>query len=334
VRTAEEVSMRAIRVNEQGRPEVLSLEDRPDPTAGSGEVVVRLDAAGVNMIDVQQRSGAYTEVELPYTPGTEGAGEVDELGPGVDDLAVGDRVAFAAVPGAYAERIAVPAERLVRVPDELSTEQAAAVLLQGMTAHYLVTSVCTIERGDVVVVHAAAGGVGLLLTQMASRRGIGVIGTTSTRAKEQLIREAGASDVVIRGEDDLAAIVRERTKGGGARVVFDSVGKDTFEESLGCLARRGLLVAFGQSSGPVPPFDVRRLQKAGSVFLTRPGLAHYTATADELGWRAGEVFSAVASGDVSVRVHATYPLADAVEAHRALQSGTTTGKLLLRVDRG
>lgn len=326
--------MRAIRVNEEGGPEVLSLENAPDPSPGPGEAVVRLDAAGVNMIDVQQRSGAYADVELPYTPGTEGAGEVAELGRGVEGLAVGDRVAFAGTPGAYAERIAVRADRLVPVPDAVSTEQAAAVLLQGMTAHYLVTSVCPIERDDTVVVHAAAGGVGLLLTQMATRRGIRVIGTTSSRAKAELIREAGASDVVIRGEDDLAAIVHERTDGSGARAVFDSVGRDTFEESLGCLARRGYLVAFGQSSGAVRPFDVRRLQKAGSVFLTRPGLAHYTATREELAWRAGEVLSSVANGDLSVRVHANYPLAEAAEAHRALQSGATTGKLLLRIGRG
>lgn len=326
--------MRAIRVNEHGGPEVLTLEEVPDPEPSEGRVVVRLDAAGVNMIDAQQRSGAYAGVELPFTPGTEGAGLVAGIGPAVDGLAIGDRVAFAGVPGAYAERISVPAERLVPIPDGLATEQAAASLLQGMTAHYLVASVCPIDDGDLVVVHSAAGGVGLLLTQLAAERGIRVIGTTSSEAKAPPIREAGAVEVVVRGRDELETVVRGRSGGTGARIVFDSVGRDTFDESLRCVARRGHLVLFGQSSGGVPPIDVRRLLHAGSVFLTRPGLAHYTATREELTWRAGEVLSRVASGALTVRVHATYPLAGAADAHRDLQGGGTTGKLLLRTADG
>lgn len=326
--------MRAIRVKEHGGPEVLSLADAPDPEAAEGQAVVRLDAAGVNMIDVQQRSGAYAGVEVPFTPGTEGAGEVAAVGAGVEGISLGDRVAFAGVPGAYAELVAVPAERLVPVPDGLSSEQAAAALLQGMTAHYLVHSVTAVDEGDVVVVHSAAGGVGLLLTQLAAARGLRVVGTTSSESKAPLIRQAGASDVVIRGRDDLVAAVREQSGGAGARIVFDSVGRDTFDESLVCVARRGSLVLFGQSSGPVPPFDVRRLQQAGSVFLTRPGLAHYTATREELTWRAGEVLSLVASGGLRVHVHRTYALGDAAEAHRELQSGQSTGKLLLRTSDG
>jgi NADPH2:quinone reductase len=282
------------------------------------------------VIDVQQRSGAYTGVELPFTPGTEGAGEVVAVAGDVGSVAPGDRVAFAGVPGAYAERIVVPAGRLVPVPDDLETERAAAVLLQGMTAHYLVHSVCAIDEGDVVVAHSAAGGVGLLLTQLAASHGIRVVGTTSSDAKVPAIREAGAVDVVVRGRDDLAAVVRDRSDGAGARVVFDSVGRDTFEESLGVLARRGTLVLFGQSSGPVPPFDLRRLQQAGSVFVTRPGLAHYTMTREELTWRAGDVLARVASGDLEVRIQGTYPLSGASEAHRALETGGTIGKLLLR----
>lgn len=320
--------MRAIRVTEPGGPEVLVLEDRADPSPGPGEVVVRLRAAGVNMIDVQQRSGAYADVELPFTPGTEGAGEVAEVGPGVEGLASGDRVAFATVPGAYAERVVAPADRLVPVPPELPLERAAAVLLQGMTAHYLVASVCPIEPRDLVVVHAAAGGVGLLLTQLASARGIRVVGTTSSEAKVRTIREAGAADVVVRGRDDLTALVRDRTGGAGARVVFDTIGRTTFDESLACVARRGHLVLVGQSSGAVPPFDIRRLRSA-STFLTRPGLGHYVATREELTWRAGEVFGLVGSGALAVTVHGTYPLADAAAAHRELQGGGTIGKLLL-----
>lgn len=325
--------MKAIRVREQGVPEVLVLEEVEDPRPAPGQVLVGLDAAGVNMIDVQQRSGSYS-VNLPFTPGTEGAGEVIEVGDDVHGVSPGDRVAFAGVPGAYADLALVPAERLVPVPSAVTTEVATAVLLQGMTAHYLVHSVVPLEEGAVVVVHAAAGGVGLLLTQMATAQGLHVIGTTSTEEKAAFVRSAGALDVVIRGRDDLATVVAERTDGTGARVVFDSVGRDTFEVSLESLARRGCLVLFGQSSGPVPPLDLSRLQKAGSVFVTRPGLVDYVATREELRDRADAVMTMVANCDLDVRIHARYPLARADEAHRVLESGTTAGKLLLLTDRG
>jgi NADPH2:quinone reductase len=322
--------MRAIRVREHGGPEVLVLEDRDAPRPAAGQVSIRLDAAGVNMIDVQQRSGAYP-VSLPFTPGTEGAGEVLEVGPDVEGFAPGDRVAFAGVPGAYAESILVPAGRLVPLPSSVTTESAAAVLLQGMTAHFLTDSMFPLERGDVVVIHAAAGGVGLLLTQMASARGLLVVGTTSTALKAEEARGAGATDVVVRGERDLAEVVRGYGDGNGARTVFDSIGRDTFEDSLRSLAKRGCLIVFGQSSGPVPPFDLRELQRAGSVFLTRPGLGDYTATREELLRRADAVLSMVASGDLEVHVHARHPLERADEAHLELASGTTSGKLLLSI---
>jgi len=325
--------MNAIRVREHGGPEVLVLEEVEDPRPAAGQALVRLDAAGINMIDVQQRSGGYS-VTLPFTPGTEGAGEIVEVGDDVNGFSPGDRVAYAGVPGAYAELAVVPADRVVPLPAAVPPELAAAALLQGMTAHYLVHSIVPLEEGMVVVVQAAAGGVGLLLTQMATAQGLRVIGTTSTEEKAALVRGAGAVDVVVRGKDDLAAAVAERTGGRGARAVFDSVGRDTFEDSLGSLARRGCLVLFGQSSGPAPPLDLSRLQTAGSVFVTRPGLVHYVATREELLERADAVLSMVADGDLDVRIHASFPLARADEAHRLLQSGTTAGKLVLRIEGG
>jgi NADPH2:quinone reductase len=325
--------VKAIRVRAQGPPEVLVEEEVDDPRPGPGEVLVGLHAAGVNMIDVQQRSGGYP-VPVPFTPGTEGAGEVVEVGADVMTWSAGDRVAYAGVPGAYAELAVVPAERLVPVPAGIPTDIAAAVLLQGMTAHYLLHSLVPLRDGEVVVVQAAAGGVGLLLTQMATAAGIDVIGTTSTDEKAALVSGAGAVEIVVRGRDDLAAVVAERTGGDGARVVFDSVGRDTFDASLGVVARRGCLALFGQSSGAVPPVDVSRLQKAGSIFLTRPGLADYVATREELLRRADAVFSSVASGSLDVRIHARYPLARANEAHRAVQSRGTAGKLILTTGRG
>jgi NADPH2:quinone reductase len=325
--------MRAIRVGEHGGPEVLVLEEVEDPRPAAGQVLVGLHTAGVNMIDVQQRSGGYS-VSLPFTPGTEGAGEVVEVGDDVYGYSPGDRVAYAGVPGAYAELALVPAHRLVPVPPALPTEVAAAALLQGMTAHYLVHSIVSLEEGAVVVVQAAAGGVGLLLTQMATAMGIRVIGTTSTEEKAALVRGAGAVDVVVRGRDDLAASVAVLTDGGGARAVFDSIGRDTFDDSLASLGRRGCLVLVGQSSGPVSPLDLSRLQKAGSAFVTRPGLADYVATRDELLERADAVLSMVANRDLDVRIHERFPLARADEAHRLLQSGTTAGKLVLLTGRG
>ncbi len=320
--------MRAIRVHEQGEPEVMVLEEIERPTPGEGEALVGLEAIGVNMIDVQQRSGAYP-IGLPFTPGTEGAGRVLEVGPGVRDVAPGDRVAWAMVVGSYAEAALVPADRLVPLPVSIEAETAAAVLLQGMTAHFLVDSIAPLREGDVVVVHAAAGGVGLLLTQMAAARGLIVVGTVSTEAKAEAVLAAGATEAVVRGSRELADVVRAQGEGLGARIVFDSIGADTFEASLASLARRGTLVVFGQSSGPVPPFDLRRLQPAGSVFLTRPGLADYTVTRAELLARAEAVFAMVSDGSLDVRVHERFPLERASDAHRALRGGGTSGKLLL-----
>ena len=320
--------MRAIRVHEPGEPDVMELEDVELAAPSEGQALVGIDVAGVNMIDVQQRSGNYS-VAMPYTPGSEGAGEVLEVGARVAQVVPGDRVAYAMVPGSYAESALVPADRLVPIPEALGADVAAAVLLQGMTAHFLVESIAPSEAGDVVVVHAAAGGVGLLLTQMAARRGLVVVGTTSTAEKAELAAAAGATDVVVRGTRELSEVVRTHGNGRGARIVFDSIAKDTFEDSLASLDRRGTLVLYGQSSGPVPPFDIRRLQGAGSVFLTRPILGDYTVTRDELLWRAGEVFSMVADGELDVRVHERFPLERAPDAHRALASGTTSGKLLL-----
>lgn len=320
--------MRAIRVREAGGPEVLTLEDVEDPVAAEGQAVVNLEAIGVNMIDTKTRSGAYAG-SLPFTPGTEGAGRVEAIGPGVTDLAVGDPVGFAGPPGAYAEAVAVRAEKLVPLPDGIAPTLAAAVLLQGMTAHYLVHSVCPLEEGDTVVVHAAAGGVGLLFTQLATARGLRVIGTTSTAEKAERVRAAGAADVVIRSERSLAEAVRDHTGGNGARAVFDSIGRDTIDESFASLGRRGYLVVFGQASGPPAPVSIRQLQEGGSLFLTRPGLGDYTATREELLWRSGDVLGMVAEGSLDVHVHERYPLERAADAHRALESGTTSGKLLL-----
>ncbi|MQA99836.1 MAG: zinc-binding dehydrogenase [Actinobacteria bacterium] len=320
--------MRQIRVNEAGGPEVLAVEDVVAPTAGDGEALVRLHAAGVNFIDVNQRSGAYP-VSLPFTPGTEGAGVVESIGAGVGEVSVGDRVAFAGVPGAYGEHIAVRANRLVPVPDPVDDESAAAVLLQGMTAHYLVHSVCPVVEGDWCLVHAAAGGVGLLLTQLARRSGLRVIGTVSTPEKAERARDAGAERVVDYSEEDFAAAVREHTDGAGVRVVYESVGKTTFDRSLGVLAPRGYMVLFGQASGPVAPVDPRSLQQGGSLYMTRPQLADYTRSREELLWRGQEVLGLVGSGELRVHVHQRYPLEQASEAHRALQGRRTTGKLIL-----
>jgi NADPH2:quinone reductase len=320
--------MRAIRVHEQGEPDVMVLEEIERPTPGEGQALVGLEAIGVNMIDVQQRSGAYP-IGLPFTPGTEGAGRVLEVGPDVTEVAPGDRVAWAMVLGAYADAALVPADRLVPLPVSIEADTAAAVLLQGMTAHFLVDSITPLREGDVVVVHAAAGGVGLLLTQMAAARGLIVVGTVSTDAKAETVLAAGATEAVVRGTRELPEVVRAQGEGIGARVVFDSIAADTFEASLASLARRGTLVVFGQSSGPVPPFDLRRLQPAGSVFLTRPGLADYTATREELLARAEAVFAMASDGVVDVRVHERFPLPRASDAHRALAGGGTSGKLLL-----
>ncbi|HYZ07364.1 MAG TPA: quinone oxidoreductase [Pseudonocardiaceae bacterium] len=321
--------MRAIQVTEYGGPDVLRLRELPDPEPGDGELLVRAAACGVNYIDTYHRSGAYP-VELPFTPGMEGAGVVRAVGGGVDGMGVGDRVAWASTTGSYAEQVLVPADRAVPVPDGVDDDVAAAALLQGMTAHYLTVSTYPVQSGDAVLVHAAAGGVGLLLTQLATTRGARVIGTVSTAEKERLARDAGAAEVIRYTEvDDLAAEVRARTGGAGVAAVYDGVGATTFDASLASLRPRGMLVLFGAASGPVPPVDPQRLNAAGSVFLTRPQLAHYTATREELTWRAREVYDAMREGSLRISVGGRYPLGDAERAHEDLQGRCTSGKLLL-----
>ena len=316
--------MRAIVVTEHGGPEVLTPGEADDPTPGPGEVVIELAAAGVNFKDVYERTGAYP-MDLPGIPGGEGAGRVIAVGAGVTDVGVGDVVASAQMRGAYAERAVAPAASTVPVPDGMAPELAAAVLLQGLTAHYLCHSTYQIGPGDTAVVHAAAGGVGLLLTQMIKLRGGRVIGTVSTDEKEKLARDAGA-DEVLRYEG-FAEEVRRRT--GGVPVVYDGVGKATFDDSLAALRPRGLMALYGAASGPVPPFDPQRLNAGGSLFLTRPTLAHYIATREELLARADDIFGWIASGELSVHVGGRYPLADARRAHEDLEGRRTTGKLLL-----
>ena len=322
--------MRAIVVSRTGGPEVLELQERPDPSPGPDDVLVEVEAAGVNFIDVYQREGRYP-MPLPYVAGSEGAGVVREVGRDVRDVRVGDRVAWAMVPGSgYTDLAVVPADRAVPVPDGVATDQAAAVLLQGMTAHFLCRTTYPVQPGDDVLVHAAAGGVGLLLTQMVTRLGGRVIATVSTQEKERLARGAGAAEVVRYDREDVVERVREVTGGRGVPVVYDGVGQATFAASLDCLAPRGMLVLFGASSGAVPPFDPMTLAGKGSLFLTRPSLGHYVAHRDELLARAGEVLEQVRSGELDVRVGARYPLAAAAQAHEDLAGRRTTGKSLLR----
>jgi NADPH2:quinone reductase len=320
--------MKAIVVENCGGPEVLKHKEVESPVASAGEALVRLKAIGVNYIDVYHRTGLYP-LPLPFVPGMEAAGIIEEVGEGVSDFAAGDRVAYAMVRGAYAELATAPVARLVKVPDSLDFEWAAACMLQGMTAHYLAISTYPLKAGDVALVHAAAGGVGLLLIQVAKRCGAKVIGTVSTRAKAELAREAGADEVINYTEQDFEQEVKRITAGRGAQVVYDSVGKDTFMKSLSSLAPRGMLVLFGQSSGPVPPFELSLLAQKGSLFLTRPSLAHYTLTREELLSRAGDVLDWVASGALQLRIGGTFALAEAAEAHRYLEARKTTGKLLL-----
>jgi len=320
--------MKAIRIHATGGPEVLRLQDIPAPQPKSGEALVQVEAAGVNYIDTYQRSGQY-RVSLPTTLGQEGAGVVLRLGAGVQELRVGDRVAWTGVLGAYAEAAAVPADRLVPLPEELSGKQAAAMMLQGMTAHYLACSTYPLSAGDTCLIHAAAGGVGLLLVQIARRRGARVLGTVSTDIKAERARGAGADEVIRYDREDFEDAVHRFTAGRGVQVVYDSVGRDTFAKSLNCLAPLGMLVLFGQSSGPVPSFDPQLLNQKGSLFLTRPSLGHYVATRQDLVARARDVMSWVVEGSLTLRIHAEYPLDRAAEAHRDLESRGTTGKLLL-----
>ena len=320
--------MRAIRVHENGGPEVLHVENVDDPIPGAGQVLVRVEATGVNFIEIYQRKGMY-KTPLPWIPGEEGAGTVVSVGPGVTDLRPGDRVVSYNFKGSYAELAIAEADRLIAVPDDVGIRDAAAVMLQGMTAHYLVTSVYALQPGDTCLVHAAAGGVGLLLCQMAKRRNAIVIGTVSTEAKAALAREAGADEVIIYPKHDFVTEVQRITDGKLAQVVYDSVGATTFIKSLQCLARRGMMASFGQSSGMVPPVDPLLLLRHGSLFLTRPTLAHYAAARDELVWRAGDVLGWVRDGSLKVSIDRAVPLAEAGDAHRAIEERRTTGKVLL-----
>jgi NADPH2:quinone reductase len=320
--------MRAIRVEAVGGPEALRLHELPAPEPVEGEARVRIAATGVNFIDVYTRTGAY-KVPTPFTPGMEAAGTVDAVGPGVSQVAVGDRVAYAMHIGSYAEQAVVPAWRLVKVPDGVGLDAAAAVILQGMTAHYLSKSTVKLEEGQTVLVHAAAGGVGLLLTQIAKRCGATVYGTVSTDAKAAIAKDVGADAVICYTETDFSKEVKKLTDGRGVDVVYDGVGKDTFDQSMTCLRPRGTLVLYGQSSGAVPPVDPQQLNSGGSLYLTRPSLGHYAADAAEIAWRAGNLFSWIAAGELRVRIGETHPLESAGIAHDRLTGRKTTGKVLL-----
>jgi NADPH2:quinone reductase len=320
--------MKAIQIHETGGPEVLKLADLPIPEPGPGQVLIRVEATGVNFIEIYFRKGVY-KAGLPLTLGSEAAGTVEKLGPGVTGFAEGDAVASVGVQGSYAEYALVPAMQLVKIPAGVSMEHAAAAMLQGMTAHYLAHSTFPLKAGHTALVHAGAGGVGLLLTQMAVRLGARVITTVSTAAKAELSREAGASDVILYMEQDFETEVKRLTGGKGVDVVYDSVGKTTFESSLNCLKPRGLLTLFGASSGPVPPFDLIQLSGKGSLFVTRPTLWHHIATRAELEWRGGDVLGWAASGELKLRTEYIYPLADAAQAQMDLGDRKTTGKILL-----
>lgn len=321
--------MKAIQVSQVGGPEVLTFTDVPNPTPKANEAIVQIKASGVNFIDVYFREGRYP-APLPFINGQEAAGVVTEVGSDVSEVKVGDRVAYTSSLGSYAEFAAVPAARLVKVPDELSFEQAAAAMLQGMTAHYLLYSTYKLQEGETALVHAAAGGVGLLLVQMAKKIGARVIATAGTEEKAQLARDAGADECIVYTQTNFETETRRLTEGKGVHVVYDGVGKATFDKDLEVLRPRGYLVLFGGSSGAVPPFDLIKLSQKGSLYVTRPTLNHYTATRAELEWRAGEVMRMIVAGDLKLRIHKVYPLADAEEAHRDLEGRKTTGKLLLK----
>lgn len=320
--------MKAIQVSQTGGPEALVLVELPAPKPKANEAAVQIKAAGVNFIDVYFREGRYP-AQLPFVNGQEAAGVVTEIGSEVTEVQVGDRVAYSGALGSYAEYAAVPAARLVKIPNDLSFEQAAAAMLQGMTAHYLVHSTYKLQAGETALIHAAAGGVGLLLVQMAKKIGARVIGTAGTQEKAQLARDAGADECIVYTEADFETETRRFTDGRGVNVVYDGVGKATFEKGLNVLVPRGYLVLFGGSSGAVPPFDLIKLSQKGSLFVTRPTLGHYTATREELEWRANDVLQWIAAGELKLRIHKTYPLAEAAQAHRDLEGRKTTGKLLL-----
>jgi NADPH:quinone reductase len=320
--------MRVVIVNETGGPDVLTVADREPLTPGPGQLVVDVAAAGVNYMDIDQREGRspYGR-DLPFVPGAEGAGTVAALGPGAGGFAVGDRVAWAGAPGCYAEQAVIPAASAVTIPDGVETTVAAAVMLQGITAHYLCHSTYPVAPGDTVVVHAAAGGVGLLLTQMVKMRGGIVIATTSSPAKADLARQAGADHLT--SYEEFGAMVGRVTGGSGADVVYDGVGLATFDASLAAIRPRGMMVLYGGSSGPVPPFELQRLAGSGSLFITRPTMIHYIASREELVARTGDLFTWISDGELAVRIGGTYPLADAARAHDDLAARRTTGKLLL-----
>ena len=320
--------MKAIRVEKCGGAEELQLAEIPMPEPGKGEARVKMEAIGVNFIDVYHRIGLYPK-ELPFTPGSEGAGIVDAVGEGVQDIRVGDRVAFGTSPNTYAEEVVVPAWKLVKIPDWMSAEHAAASMLQGMTVHYLVKGSHWIKPGDRALVHAAAGGVGRILVQAAKHLGAFVIGTCGNEEKAALVRQAGADEVIIYTKQDFRDETKRITNGEGVNVVYDSVGQATFERSLDCLRPRGILVLFGQSSGVVPPFNPSILSQKGSLFLTRPTLAHYTLTREELLTRAGELFDWIHTKVVDLRIDSKFPLAQAADAHRKLESRASAGKILL-----
>jgi NADPH2:quinone reductase len=320
--------MKAIRVNAPGGPDVLRYEDTPEPTPKAGEATVKVDAAGINYIDVYQRSGQY-KLALPLTLGLEAGGTVTAVGPNVTEVKVGDKVAYTGVPGAYAQYAAVPAARLVVLPQGISTRQGAAAMLQGLTAHYLACSTYPLKSGDTCLVHAAAGGVGLLLCQIAKMRGARVIGTVSTEDKAKLAREAGASEVILYTKQDFEAEVKRLTDGKGLQVVYDSVGQTTFDKGFNCLAPRGMMALYGQSSGPIGPFDLQVLNAKGSLFVTRPSLNHHIITRAELLQRSEELLGWIRDGKLKLRTEYEFPLKDAADAHRALEARKTTGKVLL-----
>ena len=319
--------MKAIRVEKQGGPEVMQLVDLPTPKPGPGQVLVRVEAAGVNFIDTYQRSGAYP-MKLPMVPGAEGAGVVEEVGEGAKELKKGTRVAWAGVPGSYATHLVAPEEKLVVVPDGISSQVAAATMVQGMTAHYLVNDTWPLQKGQTCLVHAAAGGTGLLFCQLAKRRGARVLGTVGTEEKAKLARAAGADEAILYTRDDFEEVARRLTSGKGVDVVYDSVGKDTWERSLRSLRPRGMLVLFGQSSGAVPPFNPQLLAQYGSLYFTRPTIANYSSRPELLA-RSGELFGLIRDGKLSVRIGVTLPLEQAAHAHEMLAGRKTTGKVLL-----
>lgn len=320
--------MKAIRVHTPGGPEVMKLEEVPEPKAGPGQAVVKLEAAGLNYIDVYFRTGMY-KAPLPLTPGLEGAGTVTQVGDGVKDLKPGDRVAYTGIPGSYAQMNVCPADRLVKLPDKLSFRDGAAAMLQGMTAHYLTRSTYALKSGDTCLVHAAAGGMGLLLTQMGKMFGATVIGTVSTDEKAALAKQAGADHVILYSKQDFVGEVKRITGNRGVDVIYDGVGATTFEKGLTCIRPRGVMALYGAASGPVGPLDLQLLNANGSLFVTRPSLNHHIASREELVQRSGDVLGWIRDGKLKLRVETTFPLDKAGEAHRALEGRKTTGKVLL-----